>query len=157
MAFATAQDDKLMEALRRCESLKCTMFVVPRLDEFWDGSNSCDEVGGFPCSVAERQMLRPSFVPLTPDPLTPRPHPCRPRRDADRGEEPGAEAPRRHIKLSVVASDIFGPCGREMMATLIAGERDPKVLAQLPGGGHEVPSHREELLSLRGTGQPAAV
>ena len=35
------------------------------------------------------------------------------------------------IKLSVVASDIFGVSGREMMAALIAGERDPKVLAQL--------------------------
>lgn len=35
------------------------------------------------------------------------------------------------IKLSVVASDIFGISGREMMAALIAGEQDPKVLAQL--------------------------
>ena len=35
------------------------------------------------------------------------------------------------IKLSVVASDIFGVSGRAMMAALIAGERDPKVLAQL--------------------------
>lgn len=35
------------------------------------------------------------------------------------------------IKLSVVASDIFGISGRDMMAALIAGERDPKVLAQL--------------------------
>jgi transposase len=33
------------------------------------------------------------------------------------------------IKLSVVASDIFGVSGRDMMAALIAGERDPKVLA----------------------------
>jgi transposase len=35
------------------------------------------------------------------------------------------------IKLSVVASDIFGVSGRQMLAALIAGERDPKVLAQL--------------------------
>lgn len=35
------------------------------------------------------------------------------------------------IKLSVVASDIFGVSGRAMMAALIGGERDPKVLAQL--------------------------
>ena len=35
------------------------------------------------------------------------------------------------IKLSVVASDIFGVSGRAMMAALIAGERDPKVLAEL--------------------------
>ena len=38
------------------------------------------------------------------------------------------------IKLSVVASDIFGVSGREMMAALIAGERDPDVLAQLAHG-----------------------
>ena len=35
------------------------------------------------------------------------------------------------IKLTVVASDIFGVSGREMLAALIAGERDPKVLAQM--------------------------
>ena len=35
------------------------------------------------------------------------------------------------IKLSVVASDIFGVSGRAMMAALIAGERDPGVLADL--------------------------
>ena len=35
------------------------------------------------------------------------------------------------LKLSVVASDIFGVSGRAMMAALIAGERDPKVLAEL--------------------------
>jgi transposase len=31
----------------------------------------------------------------------------------------------------VVASDVFGVSGRAMLAALIAGERDPKVLAQL--------------------------
>ncbi len=35
------------------------------------------------------------------------------------------------IKLSVVASDIFGVSGRDMMNALISGQRDPKVLAQL--------------------------
>ena len=35
------------------------------------------------------------------------------------------------IKLSVVASDIFGVSGQAMLAALISGERDPKVLAQL--------------------------
>jgi hypothetical protein len=35
------------------------------------------------------------------------------------------------IKLSVVASDIFGVSGRDMLAALIAGERDPKVLARM--------------------------
>jgi transposase len=35
------------------------------------------------------------------------------------------------IKLSVVASDSFGVSGRAMLAALVAGERDPKRLAQL--------------------------
>jgi transposase len=35
------------------------------------------------------------------------------------------------IKLSSVASDIFGVSGRAMLAALIAGERDPQVLAEL--------------------------
>ena len=33
--------------------------------------------------------------------------------------------------LSVVASDIFGVSGRAMMAAMIAGERDPRALAEL--------------------------
>ena len=38
------------------------------------------------------------------------------------------------VKLSVVASDIFGVSGRAMMDALITGERDPKVLAELARG-----------------------
>jgi transposase len=86
------------------------------------------------CKVAERQMLRPSFVP---------PPPIRMLRDltryrADLVAARTAEKNRveklledAQIKLSVVASDIFGVSGRDMMAALIAGERDPKALAQL--------------------------
>jgi transposase len=84
--------------------------------------------------VAERQMLRPSFVP---------PMEIRLLRDltryrTDLVRSRSAEKQRveklledAQIKLSVVASDIFGVSGREMMAALIAGERDPKALAQL--------------------------
>jgi transposase len=86
------------------------------------------------CKLAERQMLRPSFVP---------PPAIRRLRDltryrADLVAVRTAEKNRveklledAQIKLSVVASDIFGVSGRDMMAALIAGERDPKVLAQL--------------------------
>lgn len=38
------------------------------------------------------------------------------------------------IKLSSVASDIFGMSGREMLAALIAGERDPHTLAAYARG-----------------------
>jgi transposase len=86
------------------------------------------------CKVAERQMLRPSFVP---------PWPIRRLRDLARyridlvaartAEKSRVEKLLEDacIKLSVVASDIFGVSGRAMMAALIAGERDPKTLAQL--------------------------
>src|SRR5262249_33567157 len=60
------------------------------------------------------------------------PLPDRPGRGADRGEAAGGQ--RREdaqIKLAVVASDIFGVSGRDMMAALIAGECSPRALAQL--------------------------
>jgi transposase len=86
------------------------------------------------CKVAERGMLRPSFVP---------PPPIRVLRDLTRyridlvgvrtAEKQRVEKllEDAQIKLSVVASDIFGVSGRAMMAALVAGQRDPKVLAQM--------------------------
>src|SRR5262249_20595343 len=86
------------------------------------------------CKVAERQMLRPSFVP---------PPPIRKLRDltryrADLVAARTAEKQRAEklledacIKLSAVITDIFGVSGRDMLAALVAGERNPKVLAQL--------------------------
>jgi transposase len=86
------------------------------------------------CKVAERQMIRPSFVP---------PVPIRMLRDLTRYRvdlvaAAGAERNRAEklledaqIKLSVVVSDLFGVSGRAMMAALIGGQRDPKALAQL--------------------------
>ena len=38
------------------------------------------------------------------------------------------------IKLSTVATDIMGVSGRAMIEALIAGQRDPKVLAELARG-----------------------
>jgi transposase len=89
------------------------------------------------CKVAERQMLRPSFVP---------PPAIRQLRDltryrVDLVETRTAEKQRVEklledalIKLSVVVSDLFGVSGRAIMAALIAGERDPVVLAELARG-----------------------
>jgi transposase len=87
--------------------------------------------------LAERGMLRPSFVP---------PPPIRLLRDLTRYRVDliaarSAEKNRveklledAQVKLSVVASDIFGVSGREMLAALLAGQRDPKVLAQSAKG-----------------------
>jgi transposase len=89
------------------------------------------------CKVAERQMIRPSFVP---------PPEIRRLRDVTRyridlvgvrtAEKQRAEKllEDAQIKLSVVASDIFGVSGRQMMAALIGGQTNPKTLAQLARG-----------------------
>ena len=89
------------------------------------------------CKVAERQMLRPSFVP---------PPQIRQLRDLTRYRvdllaERTAEKQRVEklledalIKLSAVVSDLFGVSGRAIMAALIAGQRDPAVLAGLARG-----------------------
>ncbi len=89
------------------------------------------------CKLAERQMLRPSFVP---------PPPIRVLRDLARyrADLIGARTAEKQrveklledaqIKLSVVASDIFGVSGRQMLAALIAGQRDPQILAQYARG-----------------------
>ena len=86
------------------------------------------------CKVAERQMLRPSFVP---------PADIRRLRDLTRyrADLVGVRTAEKNrveklledacLTLSVVASDIFGVSGRAMMAALIAGERDPAKLADL--------------------------
>src|SRR5580693_3830625 len=83
------------------------------------------------CKVAERQMLRPSFVP---------PPPIRKLRDLTRyraGLVAARTAEKQRagklledacIKASSVVAGIFGVSGRDMLAALAAGERDPKVL-----------------------------
>src|SRR5262245_38586529 len=38
------------------------------------------------------------------------------------------------VKVSAVVSDLFGKSGRAMLRALVAGERDPKVLAGLALG-----------------------
>jgi len=82
----------------------------------------------------ERGMLRPSFVP---------PKEIRQLRDYTRLRSDLVRERNRHkqrveklledalIKLSTVATDIFGVSGRAMLAALIAGERDPEVLAEM--------------------------
>jgi len=85
----------------------------------------------------ERGMLRPSFVP---------PADIRRLRDYTRLRLDLTRDRTRHkqrmeklledalIKLSTVATDIFGKSGRDMIEALIAGQRDPKQLAELARG-----------------------
>jgi transposase len=89
------------------------------------------------CKLNERGMLRPSFVP---------PAQIRRLRDYTRLRADLTADRSRHkqrleklledalIKLGTVATDIFGVSGRAMLEALIAGQRDPKVLAGLARG-----------------------
>jgi transposase len=82
-------------------------------------------------------MLRPSFVP---------PREIRELRDYTRLRAELIEERSRHkqrieklledalIKLSTVATDLFGKSGRAMLEALIAGEHDPELLADLALG-----------------------
>ncbi|RAG83360.1 IS110 family transposase [Streptacidiphilus pinicola] len=87
--------------------------------------------------LVEHGLVRPSFVP---------PQPIRQLRDLTRYRtdvvrERAREAQRLQnlledcgIKLTSVVSDFLGVSGRRMLTALIAGERDPKVLAELAVG-----------------------
>lgn len=86
------------------------------------------------CKLAERGMLRPSFVP---------PPWQRRLRDLTRYRrvlirERTREKQRveklledTQIKLSAVVSDLFGVSGRAMLEALVAGQHDPRALAEL--------------------------
>lgn len=88
--------------------------------------------------LAERGMVRASFVP---------PKPVRQLRDLTRTRIAFTQDRTRHkhrvekaledaqIKLSTVVFDLFGVSGRAMLDALVAGERNPRSLADLARGG----------------------
>jgi transposase len=87
--------------------------------------------------LLEHGLVRPSFIP---------PRPTREQRDLTRYrksviEERGRETQRLHkvledagVKLSSVASSVLTKSGREMIDALVAGQRDPAVLAEMAKG-----------------------
>jgi transposase len=137
-----------------------TRVVMESTSDYWKGPFWLLEAEGFDCwlvnardvknvpgrpktdkadavwlaKVAERGMCRPSLV---------HPRPIRQLRDLTRYRRALIQDRTREmqrveklledaqIKLSSVAADIFGVSGRAMLEALIAGQRDPKVLAQL--------------------------
>ena len=86
------------------------------------------------CKVAERGMFRPSLV--HPEPIRRLRDLTRYRRSLVRDRTREKQRVEKlledaQIKLSSVISDIFGVSGRDMLDALAAGQRDPKVLADL--------------------------
>lgn len=89
------------------------------------------------CRLVRFGLVRPSFVP--PKPFRELRNLTRYRRT--RIEERTRETQRLDkilqdagVKLSSVASDVLGRSGRDMLDALVAGSRDPEVLAELARG-----------------------
>jgi transposase len=102
------------------------------------------------CQLVEHGLVRPSFVP--PKPIRELRSLCRYRRSQI--EERTREAQRLDkvlqdagIKLSSVATRILGLSGRAMLDALVAGTRDPEVLADLAKGTlrKKIPQLRDAL------------
>ncbi|MFI6567244.1 IS110 family transposase [Streptomyces sp. NPDC050534] len=86
------------------------------------------------CKMVEHGLVRPSFVP---------PRPIRQLRDLTRYRTEAIRERTRQaqrleklleesgIKLSAVVSDLLGKSARAMLEALIAGERNPEVLAEM--------------------------
>jgi transposase len=150
----------LLELADWLHSWEVTRVVMESTSTYWKGVFWLLEAEGFDCwlvnardvkhvpgrpktdkadavwlaKVAERGMCRPSLV---------HPRPIRQLRDLTRYRRSLIHDRTREmqrveklledaqIKLSSVASDIFGVSGRAMLEALVAGQRDPKALAQL--------------------------
>jgi len=153
-----------------------TRVVMESTSSYWKGAYYLLEADGFECwlvnardvknvpgrpksdkadavwlaKVAERGMCRPSLV---------HPKPIRQLRDLTRYRRSLTQDRTREmqraeklledaqVKLSSVISDIFGVSGRAMLKALIAGQRDPAVLAQLARGSmrKKIPDVQEAL------------
>jgi transposase len=102
------------------------------------------------CQLVEHGLVRPSFVP---------PKPIRELRNLTRYRKAQIEERTREVqrldkvlqdagvKLSSVAGDILGRSGRDMLQALVAGTRDPAVLAELARGKlrQKLPALRQAL------------
>jgi transposase len=150
----------LLELAARLRAAGVTLVAMEATSDYWKPAFYLLEAEGFTCwllnakhvknvpgrpktdkldavwlaKVVERGMCRPSFVPPAPirrlrDLTRYRRTLIRERtREKQRVEKLLEDA---QIKLSSVASDIFGVSGRQMLQAMIGGQRDPKVLAQL--------------------------
>jgi len=118
------------------ESLECWL-INPQHIKKVPGRKSDVSDAEWIAQLIQYGLVRPSFVP---------PPPIRELRDLTRFRaslihDRTRQVQRLHnvledagIKLSLVATDIMGASGRAMITALIAGERDPRALADLALG-----------------------
>ena len=107
------------------------------------------------CRLMEHGLVRASFVP---------PPAIRELRDLTRFRRPGIEERTREaqrldkilqdagVKLSSVASEVLGRSGRDMLEALVAGSRDPAVLAELAEDSCDANSRSSKLPWPAGSG-----
>jgi transposase len=123
--------------LLEAEGLRCWL-VNPKHVKNVPGRPKTDKLDAvWLAKVVERGMCGPSLV---------HPKPIRRLRDLTRYRRALVREQTREkqrleklledsqIKLSSVISDVFGVSGRQMLQALIAGQRDPRVLAQMARG-----------------------
>ncbi|WBB64825.1 IS110 family transposase [Micromonospora sp. WMMD812] len=140
-----------------------TRVVMESTSDYWKGAYYLLEAEGFECwlvnardvknvpgraktdkldvvwlaKVAERGMCRPSLV--QPRPIRELRNLTRYRRSLIRDRTREMQRAEKlledaQIKLSSVVSELFGVTGRLILDALVAGQRDPRVLAQLAKG-----------------------
>ena len=137
---------------------KCVFYVLEDAMECWvlnarhlrnvPGRKTDVADAEWVCQLVEHGLVRPSFV--LPKEIRELRYSTRYRKAQI--EERSREAQRLDkvlqdagVKLSSVATDILGKSGRDMLEALVAGTRDPEVLAELARG-----AMRKKIPQLRG-------
>src|ERR1022692_1256786 len=135
--------EQVLERVAAVDVAKATGMVCTRLPhpsrpgrrqtKVWNADATTNAI----IELGERGMLRPSVVP--PQEIRQLRDYTRLRLDLTRDRSRQAQRVEKLledalIKLSSVATDIMGKSGRAMIGALIAGERDPQVLAGLARG-----------------------
>jgi transposase len=119
------------------EGIDCVLYQASQVKALPGRPKTDRQDSAWLAKVTERGSLAGSFVPPE-DIRRLRTHTRYRRRltQARTAEKQRAEKllEDAHLKLSSVISDVHGVSGRDMLSAIIAGERDPRVLAQMARG-----------------------
>jgi len=114
----TQDEQEIISRVAALDIGKAELVCCVRVPDPKGGSRRVHEVKTYSTMTRSLQVMTRYRITLVPDQI----------REKNRVEKLFEDS---QIKLSVVASDIFGVSGRDMMAALIGGESNPQVLAQM--------------------------
>jgi len=114
----TQDEQEIISRVAALDIGKAELVCCVRVPDSKGGSRRVHEVKTYSMMTRSLQVMTRYRITLVPDQI----------REKNRVEKLFEDS---QIKLSVVASDIFGVSGRDMMAALIGGESNPQVLAQM--------------------------